>query len=561
MTTDSVRWFEAPGDYRLGWKAAAGIVAFGASLLLIGLGSTRVLTYHEVVFAEPAKEMLATGDFIVPKIAGIPFYDKPPATAWTIAAAMRLFGSESEWVVRLPSVVAALASAVILAFLATRWFGRTVGVLAGLIQLTTMHTLMQARLAEADTLMAAGVAGALAIFASVHLEGPSGRLRSRWAPWLFYALLGWCVLAKGLIGVSFVAGACGLWLVVTRDLRVLRFLLSPIGIAIFIGMTLPWLLAADAKCPGFIDAQIHHHFGRFSGGMDRNAPPLSYFYFVPLLMLPWTPLVVIGAVRVARTGAWQDRRWWFLACWFVPGMALLSWSVFKSKHYTIPLLPPLAVLAAVGAVEHLRWRYSLAQPRILAWAMLTIVGFTAAITAVELNHTKHAHAISSLLFVALSGVLAMQWCEHCRWPARHLGAMFATIWLVAVGVQLGVMPAHDSYRPQTEMAHRIEQLMPLGQTLRMYVLPENQITWYLHMPIERRDRGAGLVEELEAKATEPLYILGPLHLEQALAQHGTSQELVRCTGLNSYLTERDRLVFFRWTPDKTARADGTTTSR
>ena len=80
------------------------LVLFGASLLLIGLGSSRVLTYHEVVFAEPAKEMLASGDFVVPRIGGVPFTDKPPATAWTIAAAMTLFRSQSEWVVRLPSV-------------------------------------------------------------------------------------------------------------------------------------------------------------------------------------------------------------------------------------------------------------------------------------------------------------------------------------------------------------------------------------------------------------------------------------------------------------------------
>src|SRR6478609_8151996 len=90
--------------YRLSARKLILIAAFGLSMLAINLGSVRVLTFHETVFAQPAKEMLATGNWVLPRIAGQPFLDRTPLTAWTIAASMTIFGSDAEWVVRLPAV-------------------------------------------------------------------------------------------------------------------------------------------------------------------------------------------------------------------------------------------------------------------------------------------------------------------------------------------------------------------------------------------------------------------------------------------------------------------------
>src|SRR5262245_65194425 len=75
--------------YRLSWRAAAVVAAFSGSLLLSSLfGRVPALTYHEIIFAEPAKEMLATGQWLLPRIADIPSTHKPPGVHWTIAATM-----------------------------------------------------------------------------------------------------------------------------------------------------------------------------------------------------------------------------------------------------------------------------------------------------------------------------------------------------------------------------------------------------------------------------------------------------------------------------------------
>ena len=124
--------------------AARGIVALAGLMLLTPALGSRVLTYHEVCFAQPAREMLATGRWIVPEIAGVVFPDKPPLAHWTVAASMAVFG-ESEFAVRLPFALAGVALASVVAEIGFVFWGPLVGVLAGLVQLTCYYTLLQSR--------------------------------------------------------------------------------------------------------------------------------------------------------------------------------------------------------------------------------------------------------------------------------------------------------------------------------------------------------------------------------------------------------------------------------
>src|SRR5215212_4582102 len=103
------------------------IAAYGLSLLLIGLG-LRTLTRHEVLAAYPAKEMIHGGHWIVPMFAGIPRTAKPPGMNWLIAGFMKIFDSDAEWVVRLPSVLSAVALALMIAVFATKFYGNRIGI-------------------------------------------------------------------------------------------------------------------------------------------------------------------------------------------------------------------------------------------------------------------------------------------------------------------------------------------------------------------------------------------------------------------------------------------------
>jgi len=158
----------------LSWRSFLIIAIYGASVLLIGLGDRRVLTRHEVLAAQPAREMLHDGHWIIPTFAGEKRPCETAGDGWTIALFMKVFESESEFVVRLPTVLAGLMTALLIASMTARWFDDRTGLIAGLLQLTTFYLLRQARLSEADMLMAACVTGAMWCLTRIRSPLPSG---------------------------------------------------------------------------------------------------------------------------------------------------------------------------------------------------------------------------------------------------------------------------------------------------------------------------------------------------------------------------------------------------
>ncbi len=554
------RFLSAPNDdLRLPASYAVLIALFGATMLLIHLGNARVLTYHEITYAQPAKEMLSDGNWIVPTLAGdFVMHREPPATAWAIAAAMAMFGTESEWVARLPSVLAAVITALVVAVLAARWFGKRMGLVAGLLQLTTYYTLLQARLAEADIFLCAAVSVAMGAFALGNVDGPAGRVEGQWTAWLFYAATGMAFLVKAMVGPVFIFGGCVTYFVASQDLRGLRFFFNPVGLVIFGLLVVPWFVAAYAIYPPILDNMLLSHFGRFQGEMGQHEPFYAYLYLVPMMLLPWTPFFLLAVFRGIRGGQLAAPIWRFLACWIVPGLCLLCLSSFKAKHYTVPLLPPLTILAAAGLLGHLASRYRSRRPMHGWLALLTVVGCSAGAVVVHLTQPKGAAGIMILIGLLCLGLLLMTYLEARRKQNGELAAMFGTAWVLIVGVQTLVMPHHDSYRPQTELARRINDVVPADTTLYMLNLPDNQITFYLKPRLRRIDDFRRFPSELGNDPSGELYVLAPRFVVEGLADLGSVDVLDQASKLSRYMTAEDRVTLVRLTRPAaaTARATG-----
>ncbi len=399
--------------------------------------------------------MLASGDWIIPRIAGVPCTEKPPLTYWVIATAMTLLAEDSELAVRCYGAAAAILTALLIAVMGTRWFGPRVGLVAGLMQLSTWYILQIARLAESDSLLVATVCGAMLAFALAQVDSPHGRRTDRWLPWAFYLAAGLAFLTKGLIGPVVIFSACGLYLLLSWELRGWRFLLSPIGLAIFAVCLLGWPIAAYLAYPAFLDDQLQHHFGRFRGDMNLESgrkPPFFYLYSILLVMLPWTPLVALAAFHGVRQRVWAHP-WWRLAfCWIVPGLALLTASAWKHQHYSAPLLPPLSIVAALGFWQYLARRHAGRGPRPSWLAAAVATACARGVTAVQIWPPRGAGPITVLIAIVGMASLAVIYCEHRRWPAAQTTALFATVWLAAAGALTLVMPYHDSYRDHADFA-------------------------------------------------------------------------------------------------------------
>ncbi len=523
------------------------VLLFAGSLLLTGLSGRRVLTRHEVLAAEPAREMLAGGNWVVPQFAGVPRRVKPPTTGWAIAASMALFQSTDEAVVRLPSAVAGIATALLIASLAARWFGRRAALTAGLMQATFYYILLQARLAEADMLLAASVCLAMWAFAVGNVEGPGGVARAPWLPGLFHAATGLSFLVKG-VGPAFIWPACIAWVILQRRREAVRFLLDPAGLVILIVMLVGWPLAAWWRDPGIVQVWRTEVFGRFSGEMAQRQPFYYYAIWAPILLLPWLPFVAFGVIAGWRRG-WLGRPiGQFIVCWFAPGFLILSCSAWKHPHYLIPMLPPMTFPAAVAMVGWLRdaarQRRSTQATGPTMGLVAIVTGTVIAATIVGLKVKVAAGATAALIAAAGLGAAATVAVLRSRWSTRAWIPAFATAWVVATGVQLFIIPRYDDYRVSADLARQVNAAVPAGETVYLMGLGEPHIAYYLRFPMKRIDRERDF-EQQAFKQSAEIYALAPVSATAALEKIATLTKLGQLEHLRKSETEGDRTLFVR----------------
>ena len=128
----------------------AGLGLVASVVLFFELGDFRSFGTHEAYAVVPAREMISSGNWVVPRSAGLPRLRKPPLSYWVVATSSTLFGEMNEWTVRVPAAVSALLLAVVIGVWAGRWYGRTAGLGAALVQLTSAWVIIYARKAEVD---------------------------------------------------------------------------------------------------------------------------------------------------------------------------------------------------------------------------------------------------------------------------------------------------------------------------------------------------------------------------------------------------------------------------
>jgi 4-amino-4-deoxy-L-arabinose transferase-like glycosyltransferase len=361
----------------------AAIVGLSVLTLGVGLGSSGRLTYHEAFVAQAAREMTATGDILTPTIGGQPWLEKPPLAFWLVALAGKVAGGISEGVARLPSAVAAGLLIVAISVFARRRFGPGVGLLAGLVQATTVWTVMRGRLAEVDIPLACLIAWAIVAFDRLR-EG--NEQFSPWR-WVFFALLGLTGLAKGVgFGAVLIGAVVGLTVLWDRDRCTWERLRYGPGWLLAAALGLTWPILAALRHPSALGLWTLHITDRLSAKPEHfiGTPRWQFAAMILAHGLPWTPLVAVGAwrslARAFRAREAGDRLLW---TWSTAPLVLISLATVKSPHYAIHAMAPWSVWAALGLLRlGERWQrrgWSVAQIRRGAWLGFAGLGLTYAL--------------------------------------------------------------------------------------------------------------------------------------------------------------------------------------
>ena len=336
-----------------------------AALAVLWFGN---LDYRKLVrpdegrYAEIPREMVATGDWLTPRLNGIKYFEKPPLQYWATAAAYEVFG-QHEWTVRLWPALTGFAGVALVYLVGASLFGALAGFYAALVLAGSLGYVLIAHVATLDMgvtfFMGLTLAGLLL---GLKQNAPSSSTR-RWMH-VAWAAMAFAALSKGLMGVVLPAMVLVAYMVLERDFGLLRRLHVWTGSLLFLAIAAPWFVAVSLANPEFFHFFfIHEHFQRFLTQAHRRPGP--WWYFVPILaltILPW--LVTLCA---ALPGSWkkygspagfQPQR--FLLLWAVLIFVFFSASGSKLPSYILPIFPALALLMGKYLSEcratSLRWQ-------------------------------------------------------------------------------------------------------------------------------------------------------------------------------------------------------------
>ena len=337
------------------WTSWILVAVVSGLLLFTNLGGWGLWSPDEPRYAEVAREMVLTGDYLVPHLNGRVYTRKPPLLFWLDAISYKIFGVK-EWAARLPVVLAGLSAVLATMYLGTRLFSPTVGLWGGLILVTTPWFTWEARRAKMDIPLTFLVLLAIIAFYLGNLADREEKKKK----FIYYALgfsaVGIGALGKGPVAFSVPGLALACYHIHTRDLHILKekefWLAFPLAFLFYFA----WLVPACFKLGGkyALDQIYYKTSALFLHTKVHRHGPLFYLYHLPLDAFPWVlfiPGALIYGLRLPRE---RRRPFLLLFWWFVANFVFFSIAKTKRSTYLLPLYPAMALMVALYLRETLR---------------------------------------------------------------------------------------------------------------------------------------------------------------------------------------------------------------
>ncbi len=512
------------------------LLLLAAVTFFAGLGRGAITDSDEAFYAESAREMVASGDWVTPYYNYEPRFQKPVLYYWLTASASLVLG-DTETAARFWAAMAGLGLVLVTAAAGRRWYDESTGLLAGAIVATNVGYFSIGRMALPDLPLAFCIT--LAIWAALVATLEQERSPRKFV--LLAALaLGLGALTKGPIGLIIPV------LVIVPVLMIERrsIALSPsdivLGVVVMLGVAVPWYVLmwfrhGNDYLQGFF---IGDNFERFA--TDRFNDPRPWWFYVPIVaggLLPWTPLALVWLgpltqfLRRRRDVGTIDLR---LLLWALLPLAFFSLSVGKQPRYVLPVLPPLALLLASSIIERTQeWRGldgARSRPRratgvvagsLLSGAFFVVMGaLLHRLQPLLINVAPIFTQVAAGLIVA-AGVLIMLVALSGQW--RNAPAVIAIAAAVTLpALQFGGLSSggDDTVR---QMARLVQANRPAQEPVGTYRVFVRNLVFYSHAQtldiITDEQAWHFLSQPTRALIVAPADVLDRLERERGLTLH------------------------------------------
>jgi hypothetical protein len=321
------------------------IVAVGLLLFVPFLGSVRLFDWDEINFAECAREMIVTGDYLHMQIDYRPFTEKPPLFVWTQALSMHIFGI-NEFAARLPNAIVGIITLLVLHTIGRRLHGNRFGLLWPLVYAGTLLPHFYARSGIIDPMFNLFIFLAIWQVIRGELDGTSRNLQAG-------MFAGLAVMTKGPVGLGLVIlTVITQWIAGKRGAATARpFPTASIASIIGVAGILPalWLgIDAAANGPQFLIENLHYQWRLLTQGEAGHAQPWYYHSLVLLIGCFPTSTFFLASLRRQQDLSDNERtmRRWMIVLFFVV-LTVFSAVTTKIVHYSSMTYIPMTYLAAV----------------------------------------------------------------------------------------------------------------------------------------------------------------------------------------------------------------------
>lgn len=331
------------------------LLALCGIIFFFGLGRVGLLGPDEPRYAEVAREMFVSGDYISPRLCGCLWFEKPALLYWMAGAAYRLFGV-NEFAARLPSALGATLTVLSLLWALSRAGFARLAVIASLVLATSAMFIGYARATTPDMLLTAAVT--IALLAGYLWTNATARERT--VCWMvLWAAAGVAMLAKGLVAIILIVPVLAVHLAIVGKLKLLNWRLCVTGLAVFLAVVSIWYVPVTARHGWvFLDEFfIKQHFQRYLTNLYHHPQPAYFFPIVALGgALPWTCFLAPAVTRLRglrpRVKA-EDSILALAWVWAAWPLVFFSLSVSKLPGYILPVCPAVAII--VGAEIERFW--------------------------------------------------------------------------------------------------------------------------------------------------------------------------------------------------------------
>ncbi|MEJ0008112.1 MAG: glycosyltransferase family 39 protein [Steroidobacteraceae bacterium] len=465
-----------------------GLFLACAVLWVIGLGFRGLFNPDEGRYAEISRELLASGDWVIPHLNGLVYIEKPPLQYWATAISEATFG-QNDWAARLYTGLCALASIYAVWALIRRRWGAVAAARGAVMLGSSLWFVLLGHQLTLDM--------SLTLFMTLTFAGfCNAQCEAHWRSWM---LLCWAGIAGAFMTKGLIAGVLPIltlmgYSLLQRDWAPWRRLLLMRGTALFALVCLPWLILIQLRLPQFFQFFfVREHFQRFLTKIEDRYQP--WWYFIPILLggiLPW----LLPALRslwedwrtsVAHPGFDLRRFAWI---WCVVVFVFFSASDSKLSTYILPMFPILALLMATAPTPRLNADVRATGVGLMVLGVLLLVAamLLPSILALPrlydpLRGPYFAHIRPALALMGLcsaGGGIAARWTRSDDFrPTLAIGLGGFGTWVAAMWAAAVVAPVYSGSALYAQLPDSLRRDVPV-YSVRTY---DQSLTFYLRRPV------------------------------------------------------------------------------